>query len=348
MTNEQNINDLIIHFWLDHLEVYWTCKYEWDLFEKLDFDNSNYWELDEYTFTKNEVPRYEYKILFTKDNYSLFAYYKWIPRGERNPIATKNYIVVYSTAFKLLEYEEILWFLEFNFVLGHNRRFDICLDINMWIEELLESFEKLETGREYKKSWKLETRYIWEVKNSLNKRQLIRIYDKQKDIIEKKKIKLYWDYFDYENVTRVEIEVRQELAKNRSYYDIFDNSLLIGIFKNYIYKHSKLFDCIDWDKITLFKKQETIDPEKFQWLYYKTQRKNIFIWHAKTIHKMWFCPVRILIWEWLYQHNTALLLWKDTLKNIERKESNLKYDALIERAKRKDFLNLSSYEEDYE
>ena len=106
---------------------------------------------------------------------------------------------------------------------------------------------------------------------------MIRIYNKQKDIVVKKKLKLYADYFDYPNVTRVEIEVRSELAKNRTYQDLFDNSLLVGIFKNYLYKHCKLFDSLDGDKVTLFRKQEEIDPEKFQALYYKTQRKKIFL-----------------------------------------------------------------------
>lgn len=320
MTKIINLENDIIHFWLDHLEVYWTFKYESELFNSLDFDNSSYSELEDYSFTKNEVPKYLYKIIFSKDNYSLFAYYKW---DKSQNIPTKDYIVIYSTAFKLLSYEEILYFLEWYFTLKHCRRFDICMDLVWDINDILTEFSNIETSREYKKSWNIETLYIWEVKNSLNKRQLIRIYDKQKDLIQKKKIKLYEDYFDYEDVTRIEIEVRQELAKNRDYYDIFDNSLLVWIFKNYIYKYSKMFESFSWDKITLYKKKETFDTEKYQSLYYKTQKKNIFLWHAKNVYNLWFCPVRVLIAEWYIQDFTKKLLWYERVDEIIKKEKKL-------------------------
>lgn len=329
MANKKlNIENEIYHFWLDHLEVYGTFKEEKELFDNLDFDNSNYWELDDYTFTKNEVKKFIYKIIFSKDNYSLFAYYKWIPRSEKQPVATKDYITIYSTAFKLLEYEEILWFLEYYIDLKHCRRFDICIDLKINIEILLKYFINYETWREYKKNWKLETRYIWELKNSINKRQIIRIYDKNKDIIAKKKIKLYENYLTEKDITRVELEIRQELAKNISYKNIFDNYLLFWIFKNYLCKNTKLFDKIKIEKITLFKPKIKLGSESFQSLYYKTQRKNIFLWHAKTIFNMWFCPVRILIWEWYVQEKTKIVLWIDKIEDLIAREKKV-----IEQAK---------------
>lgn len=331
-----NLENEIHHFWLDHLEVFWTFKYEEDLFDKLDFDNSNYWEIEEYTFTKNEVNKFKYKIIFSKENYSLFAYYKWIPKWPKQGVGTKDYIVVYSTAFKLLEYEEILYFLEFYFNLKHCRRFDICIDLKVNIEHLLKYFNNFNTWREYKKSWKIETRYIWEVKNSLNKRQLIRIYDKYKDIVAKKKLKLYNDYLIQDNITRVEIEIRQELAKNRNYKDIFDNALLFGIFKNYIYKHCKIFDLFWIEKITLHKKRETIDAEKYQSLYYKTQRVNIFLWHLRTIYNMWFCPVRIAINEWFIQDKTKQILWFENIHEIIKREKKLIIEVLDEKYNREE------------
>lgn len=343
-----NIENEIHHFWLDHLEVYGTFKYESELFDKLDFDNSNYGEIDDYTFTKNEVSKFKYKIIFTKDNYSLFAYYKWIPRSEKQPVWTKDYITIYSTAFKLMEYEEILWFLERYFDLKHCRRFDICIDLKVDIEELLKYFNDYNTWREYKKSWKLETKYIWEVKNSLNKRQLIRVYDKYKDIVAKKKLKLYEDYLIEKSITRIELEVRQELAKNRSYKDVFDNSLLIWIFKNYLYKHSKIFDVIPAEKVTLYRPKIKLDPEEFQSLYYKTQRKNIFLWHAKTVFNLWFCPVRVLIWEGYIQPKTERMLWSDLIQLMLEKEIELKNQARFNSYKRKDFENLLSNYPEYD
>lgn len=337
-----NIENEVIHFWIDHLEVYGTFKEDRELFEKLDFDNSNYWELDDYTFTKNEVQKFKYKIIFSKGNYSLFAYYKWIPRSKKQPVWTNDYITIYSTAFKLMEYDEIIYFLDFYLNLKHCRRFDICIDLKIDIDDLLKHFNNYETWREYKKSWKLETRYIWEVRNSLNKRQLIRIYDKLKDIVVKKKIKLYENYLIEKNITRVELEVRQELAKNLNYKQVFHDSTILWIFKNYLNKHTDLFDNMKAGQITLYRPAEKIDSETFQSLYYKIFRKKIFIWHARTIYDMWFCPIRILIWEWLISPKTEELLWSYLIQLIREKEIKLKEQARSNAYKRKDIEDLSS------
>ncbi len=323
-----NIENRVHHFGLDHLEVFWTFKNE-EVFDALDFDNSNYSELDEYKITKNEVPKYKYKIIFTKGEYSLFAYYKWIPKSEKQPVGTRDYITVYSTAFKLLEYEEILWFLEWHMNLKHCRRFDICMDLKIEIDELLSDyFDSYKTGRDYRKSWKTETRYYWEMMNSKNKRQLIRVYNKITDILVKKKIALYQDYLVEDNITRIELEIRPELAKVRNYRDVFDNALLIGIFKNYLYKYSKVFEQIQGERITLFNaKKIKLNAEDYQSLYYKTQKKAMFVAYARTAYNLWFCPVRVLIAEGYIQEKTKDLLWVRILEDIIRKEIDARIQA---------------------
>jgi hypothetical protein len=320
-----NFKKIIHHFWLDHLEIFWTFKNE-NIFNKLDFDNSNYSELDEYKITKNEVPKYKYKIIFNKNNYSYFAYYKWLPKSKKQPIATRDYIVIYSTAFKLLEYEEVLWFIEYYLNLKHCRRFDICIDLKINIDELLKNyFKKYKTGRDYRKWNKTETRYFWELKNSLNKRQLIRVYNKNLDILEKKKIDLYQDYLTFNNITRIELEIRPELAKVRNYKEVFDDVLLIGIFKNYLYKYTKIFEQIEWEKITLYKsKNKILSSEDYQGIFYKTWRLKNFIWSSRTIYNLWFCPVRILIWEWYIKDKTKIALWIDKIEDLINKEREVK------------------------
>ena len=42
-------------------------------------------------------------------------------------------------------------------------------------------------------------------------------------------------------------------------------------------KHTNIFDNLDVEKITLYRPKINLDPENFQSLYYKTQKKNIFI-----------------------------------------------------------------------
>ena len=56
--------------------------------------------------------------------------------------------------------------------------------------------------------------------NSKNKRQLIRVYNKIVDILVKKKIALYQDYLVEKNITRIELEIRPELAKVRNYKEV--------------------------------------------------------------------------------------------------------------------------------
>lgn len=330
MTQNFNIESKILHFWLDHLEIYWTFKNE-TIFDLLDFDNSNYSEFDEYIIEKHEITKFKYKITFKKDNYTYFAYYKWIPKNEKNPVWTRDYITVYSTAFKLFEYEEILYFLENYLKLFKCRRFDVCLDLLADISNLLNNyFKNQKTWTEFIKSWKIETRYYWELQNTKNKRQLIRVYDKLKDINSKKKVALYKDYLLFENVTRIELEIRPELAQNRHYEDVFDNALLLWIFKNYLYKWSHIFEEIPWNKISLFKKIESrFSPEDYQSLYYKTQRKNVFLWHAKTVYNLWFCPIRVLILEWLIQENTKKVLWIQNVTEILEKEKIIKEDKYL-------------------
>lgn len=322
------IEKLIHHFGLDHLEVFATFKDE-TIFEKLDFDNSNYSELDEYTVTKHEVYKYRYKIVFTRWDYTLFAYYKGIPSTAKQPIPTKDYVAVYSTAFKLLEYEEVLGFIEWYSDPSHCRRFDICIDLKIWTDDLLNNhFDTYKTGRDYRKSWKTETRYFWEMQSSKNKRQLIRVYNKNLDIVTKGKIKLYQEYLTYPHMTRVELEIRQELAKVTNYQEVFNDDLLIGIFKNYLHKYTEIFDDIEGERITLFRSKDLKIPEDdYQSLYYKTQNYKTFIWWARKIYNIWFCPVRVLIGEWYIHDKTKLALWIDTLHELIVKERDVKSQA---------------------
>ncbi len=330
MTNLNILNN-IIHFGLDHLEIFWTFKFESEMFEKLDFDNSNYWEIEDYSFTKNEVPRYKYKIIFTKDNYSLFAYYKW-ELNSNSIIKSKDKIVIYSTAFKLIWKDEILYFLEWYFKLDKCFRFDICIDITIYINTILNNFKDLKTWKEFIKSWNIETRYIWDSNKYKNKRQIIRIYNKILDINEKNKHKLYKNYLVEDYVTRVELEIRSELAKNIDYKSLFNNQILSWIFKNYLRNHTYLFK-MEWvEDITLFKKiEKKVNQELYQWTIYKNQRKAVFVWHAKSIYNMWYCPVRILIWEWLILEDTKKFLDRDIVEIIWEIEIKLKNKQLLKK-----------------
>jgi hypothetical protein len=96
--------------------------------------------------------------------------------------------------------------------------------------------------------------------------------------VQSKKVKLFRDYLQFDVITRIELEVRAELARNISYEDIWRVEKQQAIFKNYLSRRTKLFDFLPVEKLSLFKKKEiAIDSEEYQGMYYKTQRKGIFI-----------------------------------------------------------------------
>ena len=56
----------IYHLGIDHLEVYTSFLSE-EIFEGVDFDNSNSFTYGEYHCTKVENPKFAYQIIFVKN-----------------------------------------------------------------------------------------------------------------------------------------------------------------------------------------------------------------------------------------------------------------------------------------
>lgn len=321
-----NIEENIYHIWLDELEVYGTFKDE-------DFIGSNTVKIINWYYIKRySIDKYMYKIAFfmneedfkTNKNI-LFSYYKWV---QLQAIPTKDYIIVHWTWFRVLSEDRIILFLD-QFNLTKTKRFDIACDITIDIESILENFTELKQrwATFNGQWWEIETRYIWEKQKTKNKRQLIRIYNKLADIRNKKKNELYADYLLNNHVTRIELEVRSELAKNMYYIDLFNTKILFKIFRNYMYKHTKIFESFEseWKKITLYtKKEKKIDPELYQSTYYRDKRKNIFLWHAKLVFNLWYCPIRVLIEEWYIKELTKEAIWIDNFNELQKKEKIVK------------------------
>lgn len=317
-----NLNN-IIHFWLDHLEVY-ASFYDESLFKWIDFDNSNQIFLDEFSGIKSDIRKYSYWIHFSKGNINLFSYFKWSKEWN---IATKNYVAIYSSCFRTLWKEWVLEILQKYFTLEKRssiKRFDICSDFTLPIDVILSKFWPL------KQKWSLfiwkkgniETKYIGEKKMSQNKRQIIRIYNKIEDILGKWKNRLYQDYLIYDNITRIEIEFRRELSKNYTIEELFVDENLLGIMKNYFKKHTNIFETIGVEAISLYKKPKEVSFEVYQSLSYKIDRTKIFIGHAKWLLERWIDPIFILLWKDIIHPKTREVL-KDS-KNPIKDLRNLK------------------------
>ena len=349
MATIKKIRESLYHFWVDFLELYATFFDEKNYFDTLDFDNSNTWELDGYQYIKTEVPRYTYKIMFLYQNNAVFAYYKWETSGT---IPSKDLFLIYGMGFKLLSKEQIQDFMSLYLIdIQHIRRLDICLDVTLSMIEVLKIFPK------YKgkwviyddENWEPETRYFWQIRKHKNKRHIVRVYDKLRDIQESKKIRSHAEYFRHDDVTRIELEIRSELAKNFSIYDLWDEEILKAVYVNYLSNYTKSFSFLSDNPLTLYRKKEApIDVEEYQSLYYRTQRANIFLWHARTAYRLWFCPVRILIAEWLIQPKTESILWWDLIQHMAYMERQLFRTHFREKARQRSLKHLLDNSPEYE
>lgn len=325
-----------IHFGLDYLSIYGIFKYEY-LFNSLNFENSNYWEIEDYVYVKRAAwEDYEYAIDFNYNNYKVFSYVK--PKHNPKRVIHFNHLItIYWVAFTLLEIDEIDRFLYWYFDCSHVKRFDICCDMQVSIPRLEKRFKGLKQKWWviYWKWWRVETIYYGNVKKSENKRSIIRMYDKLEDLKDSSKRKLYWEYFqNWKPVTRIELEIRREYAKNIHYRDLFNESILKGLFKNYLSRHTDIFSNITEEKITLYKKPKELTQEELQSNYYSHFLQTHFLAYAKKIYKLWACPVRILIWDWILQDKTKILLWRDIIEHLMSLELQLRRKIKSEKRRR--------------
>lgn len=261
-------------------------------------------------------------IIFYDNNRPMFSYFK----GKKdNKVPTKDYIVFYSAVFRKYWPKFVSHFLYENFVFSQNsiRRFDIYADFNEDIAKILEKFysrpQKTATFTDEK--WKVESFYIGQVQNTKNKRNLIRIYDKNREIRENEKNVLYQDYLLAGEITRVELEIRRELAKNYTLEELFVTENQLGIMKNYFRKHTNIFENIDVEKISLYKKPPEIDFHIIQANEKDIRLVKQFVWFAKKLERMCICPVYLLLHFDVAMKETKEILnyfsdYKDKMKEL--------------------------------
>lgn len=275
----------IINFNVDMIEVFWTLKNYQEILKGIDDENSNYRCFKWYTLEKTDNLRnYQYKITFWKNNTPVFAWYLWNVLNLY--IETKDYFVVYGSAFNLMTLAEIIEFIKENikvdywsenYIMSLNKklkdkrdyshilkRVDLAIDIVKSIEEVVSNFRKLNCkwSKFYDDKGNIQTYYIGEKKNTLNKNILIRIYDKITDIKQKEKQFLYTDYLKKDFITRIEIEFRVEMLKFLRLEQLLDKSYIFSLFTTYISKHTKIFENIKWEDIKLIKLNQIYDIVK--------------------------------------------------------------------------------------
>lgn len=238
-----------------------------------------------------------------------------------------------------LFWENIFYFLfeYFKFTFVKFKRLDLCfdleLDINYFYDRILESNYK-EKNEDW--SWKkrlkpwispkngLETLEIWEKNIKKNSYSFIRIYNKILDSKNKWKLFLYEKFFKnedktYKNVTRFEIEMREDLVKK------FDFDYL----KNYdfqFYRIVKSFYNLNIQYFKFLKKDEHFLKFKEE---YKKENKNI-------IQKLK---------EWVLWVKTNSISQDRIKKIIEKKSNQIKFgnDFIDENDKERTIKMFLSY-----
>lgn len=324
------ISEKTLHFWLDFLVLYATFNHE-EIFKTINTKNSNIWELEDYTYSKTTPKKYIYGIDFNYKNHKVFSYVKW---DTNLKIPTRDAITIYGTAFRVMNLEDIQYFIEWYFTIFKIKRIDICIDLNDDINKVVRKFntKKSVWAQIYKKDKTLETLYIWNLKQSQNRRYVIRVYNKLADIKSSNKKKLYSDYFLYKHVTRVEVEIRRELAWTFDYQDLFNSESLKKLFRNYMKRYTEVFESIAEEDISLYRKPKELSEEDYQSIYYKKHFKKAFLWYAKSVLKTWACPVLVLIAHNVIRESTREHFWNEkiyTMHEIERQLSSKKIEDEI-------------------
>ncbi len=316
-----NILNNIYHLGLDEFELYCSFPAKEDIV--LEFQENGYVPFKIWIFEVDVIDRwikwYRYKIIFSLEDNAMFAFYQ----GKKNgAVFTKDYLCIYSTWIRVLWIPEILKIIQEEFIIDYTHpylsRFDISVDITLPIKDILRKFKKVsQTWAEfYDSNWWVQTKYIGKKKETENRNSLIRIYDKLADIRVKDKYDTYSDYLRFPNMTRVELEIRQNLARNITLEEILVEDNLKAIFAQYIGKHSDAFNALSDLRISLYKEMGKEDIFLTRKEIRKTRKMKMFLGLAKSLREHHICPVEELLREWMFEHKVAFLVEKVQEVNI--------------------------------
>jgi len=299
----------IYYFWVDYIEVVWTLKRLEEINFWIWFDDWNRKTIFPWFEVRrdNKVTNYEYKIVFNYKWTDCYAYHVW---QENGAITTYDYLAVYWIAFVIFpELSEIIEFVNAELEVSWLRRFDLALDVLINIKEVHKNFNKLKQKGSifFDDEWKVQTFYSWEKKKKNNRYKLLRVYNKKDDIILKKRQRFYPDYLTRPNVTRIEIEIRSELAKNCTLESLLDRSYIFDMYLTYMDKYTDIFKWFKYKitRLNQINKKVSIDLLRTDQLL-KSRYLGIFRWYANTIKELGWCPVDYLIKENLISEWTKM------------------------------------------
>lgn len=256
----------LAHVWVDYIRAIISTENNKNInFLKLKWlsKNSNFFGLDFYWFDliMQELPvdswkwKKMYQLLY-KNTSICFIWIDWIKKGNITPADFIEITWQWLSIFWI----DVFYFLMDYFSLDFLRykRIDFAMDLFInthyfWEKVLMKKYKKEKTYTPIIKQGILETIYFWERDIQKNNYQLIRIYDKIKDSVKKEKLYLYnedrknEDWVWYKDVTRFEVEIREDLAKKWDYYEINNiNSIFAKLNKTFFHYNKQFFKFIDF------------------------------------------------------------------------------------------------------
>lgn len=308
----------ILNFDIDYLEIIGSFKDIKEIIKWLDSDNSNSRTYEGFTIVReNDIKNFAYKIVFWKDNVTCFAYYEGQSLSEY--VVTNDYLVVYGKAFHLFSTAEIYDFITEHLTGTRLKRLDLALDVKLNITDVCKNFKELKQKwcRFYDEAGNIQTYYIGEKQNRLNRSLLIRVYDKLADIKQKELQWLYKEYLFHDSITRIELEFRSELCKNFQLSNLLDRSYIFGLFITYVLKHTDIFTNFNTQTVLkLVRPKKNTDMESLEASSILRKRYlNTFLGYAGKILELGSCPVDVLIRHDIISDTTISDIWESTENN---------------------------------
>lgn len=243
VTNENNKN-------INFLKLKWLSK------------NSNFFWFDFYWFELiiQKLPvdwgkwHWLYQVLY-KNTSICFIGIDWIAQKNIIPLDMVEMTGQGLAIFWIDFFYFIMDYFWFEFL--RYKRIDMALDIfintNYFYKNvLMKKYKDEKTHTPIIKKWECETIYFWERDIKKNNYQLIRIYNKIIDSVKKEKLFLYFDErknekWEIKDVTRFEVEIREDLAKKWDYYEINNiNSIFAKLNKTFFHYNKQFFKFIDF------------------------------------------------------------------------------------------------------
>lgn len=216
-------------FWIDYLRLSYLWEFTYS-FTELDYDNSHFWYykmwnyelLVEKVLVKGSWEWYKFTIDYNGSPVPLFLY-----RYYHN----HNLIDFYGSFFRLVELNH----------LDNDFLYVVCACLNVpdsaWISRIdyridflsdsamntpkLDKVIKHSYDISSIRIWKIwQNLTNWQVGDKLSKGVVFRCYDKLLDSSKKGKDFLYFDYFRFQSVKRLEFECNQKFCKGYILYDL--------------------------------------------------------------------------------------------------------------------------------